>query len=160
MGKPVATATFLLCLVLVTNAFGQTSNATLGGTVSDASRALVPGVTITATNNDTGVVTTVLSNESGAYQFPNLQTGTYKVGAALPGFRSQTYSDVVLGIAQQVLGRRRIIFGGLGAGAQPAEQVDFVRQVRADGMAGRGFRLTGLGAVAGGITGPQLRPQT
>ena len=102
MGKPVATATFLLCLVLVTNAFGQTSNATLGGTVSDSSRALMPGVTITATNNDTGVVTTVLSNEAGAYQFPNLQTGTYKVGAALPGFQSQTYSDVVLGIAQQV----------------------------------------------------------
>ena len=102
MGKPVATATFLLCLVLVTNGFGQTSNATLGGTVSDSSRALMPGVTITATNNDTGVVTTVLSNEAGAYQFANLQTGTYKVGAALPGFRSQTYSDVVLGIAQQV----------------------------------------------------------
>ena len=61
MGKPVTTVTFLLCLVLVTNAFGQTSNATLGGTVSDSSKALMPGVTITATNNDTGVVTTVLT---------------------------------------------------------------------------------------------------
>jgi len=101
MGKP-ASAAFLLSLVLIASAFGQTSNATLGGTVADASGALIPGVTITATNNDTGVVTTVISNESGAYQFPNLQTGTYKVGAALPGFRNQTYSDVVLGIAQQV----------------------------------------------------------
>ena len=70
--------------------------------MADSSRALIPGVTITATNTGTGVVTTVLSNEAGAYQFPNLQTGTYKVSADLSGFRTQTYNDVALGIAQQV----------------------------------------------------------
>src|SRR5436309_10420186 len=82
--------------------FAQTTNATLGGTVSDATRALIPGVTVTATNTQTGIVTTVVTNETGAYQFASLQTGIYKVTAELPGFQTQTYSDVTLGVSQQV----------------------------------------------------------
>src|SRR5262247_303226 len=89
----------LLSASLITSAFAQTSNATLGGTVSDSTGAVVPGVTITADNTQTGVVTTVLSNEGGAYQFPNLQTGKYKVSAQLSGFRTQTYDEVELGVA-------------------------------------------------------------
>ncbi len=77
-------------------------NATLGGTVSDSSGALIPGVTITAANTQTGVVATVLTNETGTYQFPNLQNGVYKVSAELAGFQTQTYNDVILGVAQQV----------------------------------------------------------
>ena len=92
----------LLCLFLSTHAFAQTSNATVGGTVSDATRALIPGATITATNVATGIVTAVVSNEAGAYQFASLQTGTYTVGAALPGFQTQTYNNVALGVSQQV----------------------------------------------------------
>jgi hypothetical protein len=82
--------------------FAQTSNASVGGTVSDASGALIPGVTITATNTATGIVSTTVSNEAGAYQFPNLQTGNYKVTAELPGFQVHTYNNVQLGISQQV----------------------------------------------------------
>jgi len=91
-----------LCFVLSTYTFAQTSNATLGGTVSDATGALIPGVTITATNTGTGIVTTVLSNEAGAYQFASLQTGAYTVTAELPGFQTQTRSGVALGVSQQV----------------------------------------------------------
>jgi hypothetical protein len=92
----------LLLLMFVANAVAQTTNATLGGTVSDASRALIPGVTVTATNTQTGIVTTVITNETGAYQFASLQTGLYKVSAELPGFQTQTYNDVTLGVGQQV----------------------------------------------------------
>src|SRR5438093_169428 len=82
--------------------FAQTSNATLGGTVSDSTGALIPGVAITATNIATGIVNTVLTNEAGAYQFASLQTGTYKVSAELSGFQTQTCNEVALGISQQV----------------------------------------------------------
>src|SRR5215813_11516894 len=92
----------LLCCAFCSNAFAQTTNATLGGTVSDASRALIPGVTMTATNTQTGIVNTVVTNETGAYNFASLQTGIYKVTAELPGFQTQSYSDVTLGVAQQV----------------------------------------------------------
>src|SRR5206468_10780264 len=101
MKKLAAAALLLLCLFFA-NAIAQATNATLGGTVSDATGALIPGVSITATNTATGIVNTVLTNEAGAYQFASLQTGTYKVSAELSGFRTQTYNDVALGISQQV----------------------------------------------------------
>jgi carboxypeptidase family protein len=102
MRKSLPIAIALLCLLLSAHAFGQTSNATLGGTVSDATGALIPGVSITATNTGTGIVTTVLTNEAGAYQFASLQTGTYTVTAELPGFQTQTRNGVALGVSQQV----------------------------------------------------------
>jgi len=102
MTRPIIATALALCFLLSTHSFSQTSNATLGGIVSDTTNALIPGVTITASNTQTGIVTTVVTNESGAYQFANLQTGTYKVSAELPGFRTQTYSDVTLGVSQQV----------------------------------------------------------
>src|SRR3989441_6445601 len=100
--KRLFIAGVLLWSVLVANTFAQTTNATLGGTVSDATRALIPGVSITAVNTQTGIVTSVVTNEAGAYQFASLQTGIYKVTAELPGFQTQTYSEVTLGVSQQV----------------------------------------------------------
>src|SRR3989441_3827160 len=100
--KRLLGAGFLASFVLFTNAFAQTTNATLGGTVSDATRALIPGVTVTATNTQTGIVSTTITNETGAYNFPSLQTGVYKVTAELAGFQAQTYNDVTLGVSQQV----------------------------------------------------------
>src|SRR5262249_32275022 len=73
-----------------------------GGTASDSTGALIPGVSVTATNVATGIVNTVVSNEAGAYQFASLQTGTYKVTAELSGFQTQSYNNVVLGLSQQV----------------------------------------------------------
>jgi hypothetical protein len=102
MEKLLKAAALLLCLFLSTPVFAQTSNATVGGTVSDATGALIPGVTVTATNVATGIVTTVISNEAGAYQFASLQTGTYAISAELAGFRTQTFSNAVLGVSQQV----------------------------------------------------------
>src|SRR5438552_2385278 len=82
--------------------FSQSSNGTISGTVADATGAVVPGVTVTATDNATGVVTTVLSNDSGVYNFASLLPGTYKVSATLPGFQTQTFNDVQLGNAAQL----------------------------------------------------------
>ena len=96
-------AGILVSLVLVSSlVLAQTTNATLGGTVGDASGARIPGVTVTAANTQTGIVSSAVTNETGAYQFASLQTGTYKVTAELPGFQTQTYNAVNLGVAQQV----------------------------------------------------------
>src|SRR5580765_2469291 len=102
MSKFKIPATVLLfCMILSLNAFAQTTDATVGGTVSDPTGALIPGVTITATNVGTGIVKTVLSNESGAYNFAALQTGTYKISAELTGFKTQSFTDFKLGGSQQ-----------------------------------------------------------
>jgi hypothetical protein len=84
----------LAVLLLAVAAFGQ--NAQLGGTVSDPSGALIPGVTITATNTATGVATNTITNESGTYTFPSLQPGVYRVSAALPGFQTSTVTNLDL----------------------------------------------------------------
>src|SRR5215475_12812716 len=92
-----------LCfLVTFTGAFGQISNATLTGTISDSTGAVLPSVSIISTNNATGVVRTVTSNEAGAYTIPSLLPGTYTVSGELPGFQKQTYQNVALGNAVTV----------------------------------------------------------
>jgi hypothetical protein len=98
----VAAIFLVIVFFLSSFAFSQSNNATVGGTVTDPSGALVPGVSLKATNQDTGIVTTVLSNEAGAYNFASLLPGPYKISAELPGFRTQTYSDVRLGTSAQV----------------------------------------------------------
>src|SRR5437870_7292774 len=100
--KKLLAPSILLSLVLAAETFGQSSNATVSGTVSDSTGAVLPGVTITATNNATGIVTTVISNESGVYNFASLLPGLYKISSELPGFQVQTYTDVQLGNAAQV----------------------------------------------------------
>jgi hypothetical protein len=95
-------AATLVCLTLSTHVFAQSSNAVLSGSVSDAAGALIPGVTVTATNRETGVVSTVLSNESGTYNIPSLLPGVYTVSAELPGFQTRTFTDVRLGNAVQI----------------------------------------------------------
>jgi len=88
-------AAALLCFVVSGSAFAQVNSA-IGGTVQDATQAMVPGVAITAVNTQTGVQSTTLSNEAGAYNFPALLPGVYKVTAELSGFKPVTYNDVQL----------------------------------------------------------------
>jgi hypothetical protein len=95
-------AVVLLSLNFSTPAFSQSTSATVGGTVQDVTGALIPGVTVTATNNGTAVVTAVITNEAGAYNFASLLPGVYKVSAELPGFQTRTFTDVELGNAARI----------------------------------------------------------
>src|SRR5436190_18130666 len=92
----------ILCLLVCTFGFGQANNATLTGTVSDSTGAVLPGVTVTATNPATNVSTSAVSNEAGAYNIPSLIPGNYTVSADLPGFSKQTYTNTQLGNAVSV----------------------------------------------------------
>jgi hypothetical protein len=94
-------AVTLVCLFLFANAFGQ-SNASLSGTVMDATQAVLPGATITATNTETGIAKTVVTNAAGQYAFAGMQVGMYKVAAEMSGFQTQTFKDIKLGNAAQV----------------------------------------------------------
>jgi hypothetical protein len=89
-----------LLLVLPLSGLGQTSNGALTGLVEDPSKALIPGVTITATNVETGVETTVITNESGSYNIPSLLPGVYKLSAELSGFRGVVYNNIELGTGE------------------------------------------------------------
>src|SRR5262245_23194489 len=78
-----------------TGAFAQ-ATAQISGTVRDQSGAVLPGVEITATQTETGIVRNTVTNETGAYQLQNLATGPYRLEAALPGFRTFVQTGIVL----------------------------------------------------------------
>jgi hypothetical protein len=112
MQKNCIRAAVLLSLLLSVTAFSQSGNAKLSGTIDDPSGAVLPGVSVSATNTDTGVVTTTVSNEAGAYNFPSLLPGPYKVSAELPGFQMKVY-EVQLGNTQELRLNIRLTVGGL-----------------------------------------------
>src|SRR3989442_11732423 len=101
MNGLLARATVVVCLFFAMDGLAQVINATLSGTVTDATGALIPGVEITATETETGVVSTGVTNEAGTYQFPSLQPGPYRVNASLAGFQSQIF-QITLGTSQQI----------------------------------------------------------
>src|SRR5918994_1248568 len=78
-------------------AFGQASS-TFNGRVLDQGDAVLPGVTVTVTNQNTGVVRTTVSNEEGQYFLPGLEPGVYRVSTELPGFQAPTRENVTLGV--------------------------------------------------------------
>ena len=64
----------------------QTVTGTIQGTITDTSGAVLPGVTVTVRNMDTGAERTVVTNESGLFTAPFVQIGRYTVTAALSSF--------------------------------------------------------------------------
>jgi len=115
----------------------QTSaTAQISGTVSDPTGAVLPGAEITATQTDTGVMRTAVSNETGAYVLPNLSVGPYRLEASLPGFRSFVQTGIVLQV-----GSNPVINVSLQVG-QVAETVE----VQANATLVE-TRVTGVGAV-------------
>src|SRR5262249_14309569 len=98
MRRVLATAAIVLfCLVHIEAALAQSTYAVVGGLVQDASQAYIPGVTVTASKTQTGVVTTAIADDSGAYNIPSLLPGTYKLSAELRGYKTQVFNDVQLG---------------------------------------------------------------
>ena len=89
----IAALTFLLTCTLAT---AQLSTAELAGTVRDSSGAVLPGVTVTVTQTDTGLTRTVVTDDAGAYLFPNLPTGPYRLDVSLQGFKSYLQTGIVL----------------------------------------------------------------
>ena len=82
------------------------------GEVTDATGAKVGGATVTAEEATTHFKTTGISNGSGAYNFPALNPGTYKVSATAAGFKTENRDEVVL-----TAGQAQVIDFSLSAGA-------------------------------------------
>jgi len=80
---------------------GQQVNATLGGTVRDASGAVVPQATLTAKNENTGVAVATVSDGLGNYIFPSLAPATYTLAAEKSGFNTTVISGITLGVYQK-----------------------------------------------------------
>jgi Carboxypeptidase regulatory-like domain len=103
----VAVCGFMVVAITVLEtrqAYAQVAGATLSGTVTDASGAVVPQAQILIKNVATGISTTAPTNADGLYSAPNLLPGNYDVTASATGFRTEVRSGISLTVgAQQVL---------------------------------------------------------
>jgi outer membrane receptor protein involved in Fe transport len=100
-------------LAVPVNSQAQTTSATLRGKVADEQGAALPGVSVTARDVDTNASLGVISSDIGQYFLPNLPPGRYEVSAALPGFRAERRTDLVLQIGQQLTIDFTLKVGGL-----------------------------------------------
>src|SRR5882757_2274444 len=80
---------------------GQETLSTLRGTATDPSSAVAPGVAITVDEVSTNIVARkVITDNQGNYEIPGLKEGTYRLTAALTGFKTFVANDVILSANQ------------------------------------------------------------
>ncbi|HLU99869.1 MAG TPA: TonB-dependent receptor [Acidobacteriota bacterium] len=96
------TPLILVLLVLFSNSpAGAQALSTIRGTVTDQSKALIPGAEIVVTEVATNVtVRRVLSDDNGFFEVPDVKPGTYQLTASLPGFKTFLADGIVLEGAQ------------------------------------------------------------
>jgi hypothetical protein len=100
---PCAIAIALVAaLVFAAPAARAQDNATITGTVTDASGALVPNAAISLTNPATGQKRDTVSNSAGAFRFANVGVGTYSMDVTAQGFQKYTKTGIVVNVAQTV----------------------------------------------------------
>src|SRR5205807_3193856 len=86
----------VLLLGFVRTSYSQTTFASITGTVTDATGAIVPGAIITATHGETNIKTSATSNEEGNYTIAQLKEGNYTVRHEAKGFKSFVVENVRL----------------------------------------------------------------
>jgi len=92
----------VVSLALASPAWAQTqaANGAIEGTVTDTSGAVLPGVTITVSNVDTGLERTSVTNEKGFYRAPLLPLGNYRVVAELQGFKKYEQTGIKVSVGE------------------------------------------------------------
>jgi hypothetical protein len=88
-------------LMLPVTANAQVAGATLSGTVTDQSSAVVPQASISVKNIDTGIIRTSVTSAAGFYSVPNLLPGTYEIRTSAQGFSSEVKTGVTLTVGEQ-----------------------------------------------------------
>ena len=75
----------VLVLLTAAPAFPQATGE-LAGRVTDESSAVLPGVTVTAVQTETGLTRTAATDAEGNWVMPNMPTGPYRLDVALSGY--------------------------------------------------------------------------
>src|SRR4029077_2102194 len=90
-------------LFLCSNLLSQVDTGTILGTIRDSSNSVVPGATITLTNENMGVSIKATTNADGNYQFPGLRVGAYSITAENAGFAKVEQKNLSLSIQQRLV---------------------------------------------------------
>src|ERR1700731_4836878 len=110
---------FILSAVLGTNVLAQ-STASLSGTITDATGAVIASAKVIRTNQATGVESTTQTDTAGAYLFPSLPIGIYRIQVTAPGFQSAIVANLRLDVATAVAQNIQLSVG------QATEKIEIV----------------------------------
>jgi hypothetical protein len=133
------------------------------GTISDATGAVVPGATVTATNIATQIKKVAVTGGNGLYSFPNMDIGTYIMEVAAQGFEHYSQSNVVLEVGSSIainvamtVGRTdqkiEVQASGLALQTEDATFKQTIDQRTVTEMPLNGRQMTGLITLSGGST--------
>lgn len=106
------TFTIVLVFLCALPLCAQAPTGRIEGNVADGTGAALPGATVTVTNTDTNTSRVDVSDGKGAYSFPALSPGNYRVQADLSGFRTET-SAVKLEVNQVARLDFKLLLGGV-----------------------------------------------
>jgi hypothetical protein len=146
----------------------QAVNGNMLGTITDQSKAAIPGATVTITEVKSGVIKTTKTNDSGLFDFEALQPGTYRVSATLAGFKEAKVEAVNLVVNSTIRVDLSLTVGStdesITVNATPEllktdradVAVDITSQQAEDLPLGTNRNVQGLVALAPGATKPRL----
>ena len=107
----------------------QVTTARLEGLVRDASGAIVPGVTVKATQAGTTIATEVISSDVGLYVFAKLTPGSYTITAELPGFKRAELKAIRLEVGDTATLHVNLEVGDVGETVSVTEEIAAVDTV-------------------------------
>jgi hypothetical protein len=108
-----AVCVLLLALASRVHAQADAASATLTGTVTDATGAVVPGVTVTITSVQRGTTRSTLTDRVGAYRVPVLEPGQYNLRIELTGFSPRVFSGIELSVGQVAVYDAQLSIGAI-----------------------------------------------
>ncbi|HVL69749.1 MAG TPA: TonB-dependent receptor [Vicinamibacterales bacterium] len=103
----------LVCASSAVSVAAQSTTGSISGTVTDESRGVLPGVTITVENVDTGVSRTLSTDAEGRYRALGLVPGPYRVTAELSGFARAVREGLIVTIGGDVSQDLQLTIGGV-----------------------------------------------
>lgn len=150
----------LLCFSLAIHA-QNAGNASVQGTITDATGAVIPNATVTITDNATHVKHTATSESSGLYTFPNIPIGTYTLTVSESGFQAYEQTHIVLEVGSSISINVKMTVGstdqqvevqaqGLALQTEDATFKQTIDNRAMTGMPLNGRHMTDLIALSGG----------
>lgn len=130
----------VLCLTaLPATAVAQRETATAIGTIADVQNAVLPGVTITARNTETGISRAAVSDAEGRYRIPVIPPGIYDFSAELSGFQTSVRKGVTLTVGAEAVMNFQLAVAGVSEALTVTAQAPVVQTTTAtiEGTIGR-----------------------
>ena len=158
----------LCALTLASAAFAQGGRAEINGTIFDQEDAVLPGVSVTVTEERTGLTRTGVTSGVGRFVIPTLTPGTYTIKAELGGFQTVVQRGVVLSVGQELTFNLTMPVSGLAeqitvTGESPIVEITSSRvgtnitDAEIDSLPSQGRNQLSLMQLVPGLT-PSLNP--